>query len=400
MFGAKGVVAMQDKYDVVIVGGGLYGCATAYFLVLREPGLRVAIVEPDPAYTHAASARSNAGVRVQFSQEQSIWMSQFGHEFYAKFPQLMAVDGTPAELTLNRRGYLLMATKPGQVADMQANVAVQHAEGCNVVVHDADSLGRLFPSLATHDVLMATHSPDDMWIDPYGAVTAMLHKVRAMGVELVRSRVADFVVDGRVMRGVMLEDSSRIDADWVVNCTGAWAPALCAKVGIDVPVKPLPIMAYYFETRMVVDAFGVTIDLDRISFRPEGRGFISINHRPELSGTFCWEPVAELFEEHNWPRLAHRVPAFEALKVMQSYCCHYAMNYFDGNVLLGAWPGKPDNFLIATGASGHGLQHAPASGRALAELILDRQFVSLDLSRFGCDRVDENRPDPERGFAA
>ena len=85
---------------------------------------------------------------------------------------------------------------------------------------------------------------------------------------------------------------------------------------------------------------------------------------------------------------------------MQSYCCHYAMNYFDGNVLLGAWPGKPDNFLIATGASGHGLQHAPASGRALAELILDRQFVSLDLSRFGCDRVDENRPDPERGFAA
>ena len=95
---------MQDKYDVVIVGGGLYGCATAYFLVSREPGLRVTIVEPDPAYTHAASARSNAGVRVQFSQEQSIWMSQFGHEFYANFPQLMAVDGTPAELTLNRRG--------------------------------------------------------------------------------------------------------------------------------------------------------------------------------------------------------------------------------------------------------------------------------------------------------
>ena len=151
------------------------------------------------------------------------------------------------------------------------------------------------------------------------------------------------------MRGVMLEDSSRIDADWIVNCTGAWAPALCAKVGIDVPVKPLPIMAYYFETRREVDPFGVTIDLDRISFRPEGRGFISINHRPELSGTFCWEPVAELFEDHNWPRLAHRVPAFEALKVMQSYCCHYAMNYFDGNVLLGAWPGKPDNFLRRCG---------------------------------------------------
>jgi len=85
---------------------------------------------------------------------------------------------------------------------------------------------------------------------------------------------------------------------------------------------------------------------------------------------------------------------------MSSYCCHYADNHFDGNLLLGAWPGAPDNFLIATGASGHGLQHAPAAGRALSELILDRKFTTLDLGRFGCRRVVDNKPDPERGFTA
>ena len=69
-------------------------------------------------------------------------------------------------------------------------------------------------------------------------------------------------------------------------------------------------------------------------------------------------------------------------------------------VLLGAWPGRPENFLIATGASGHGLQHAPAAGRALSELILDRRYTAIDLTRFGCERVVENRPDPERGFTA
>ena len=107
-----------------------------------------------------------------------------------------------------------------------------------------------------------------------------------------------------------------------------------------------------------------------------------------------------MFESWNWPRLAHRVPAFEAIKVRNSYCCHYAHNHFDGNLLLGAWPGAAENFLVATGASGHGLQHAPAAGRGLSELILDGRYRTIDLRRFGCKRVVANRPDPERGFKA
>ena len=67
-------------HDVVIIGGGLHGCSTAYHLLRREPTLRVAVIEKDPSYEHAASARSNAGVRVLFSQEENIAMSRYGHE--------------------------------------------------------------------------------------------------------------------------------------------------------------------------------------------------------------------------------------------------------------------------------------------------------------------------------
>ena len=387
-------------FDVVIIGGGLYGCSTAYHLLEREPGLAIGIVEPDPGFTHAASARSNAGVRIQFSQVESVQMSQFGHQFYAEFAERMCVDGILASLSLHRRGYLLMATKTSQVTDMEANVSLQQELGCNVVVHDAASLKRTFPSMQTDDVLLAAQSPDDMWIDPYGAVTGMLRKIRAKGASLVRERVVGFDSNGKRMRAVKLGNGELLKANWIVNCTGAWAPDVCALAGIILPVKVLPIMAYYFELREQLEDFGVTIDMGHVSFRPEGKGFISIRHRPDLAGNFCWEAEEGLFEEQNWPRLAHRVPAFSALKVINSYCCHYAMNYFDGNLLLGTWPGKEENFLIATGASGHGLQHAPAAGRGLAELILDGRYSSLDLSRFGCDRVVENRPDPERGFAA
>ena len=206
-----------------------------------------------------------------------------------------------------------------------------------------------------------------MWIDPYSAVTGMLRKVRDMGVTLIRGRVQGFEQDHGRIHSIHLDDESRLDGSWFVNCCGAWAPQLCEQAGFSVPVEPLPMMVYYFETPALEHNFGVTIDIDTVSFRPEGRGFISINRRLGLQGNFHWETDPDLFEADNWPKLAHRVPHFESLKVRSSYCCHYANNTFDGNLLLGTWPGAAENLLIATGASGHGLQRAPAAGRGLSD---------------------------------
>ena len=387
-------------YDVVIIGGGLYGCSTAYHLLSREPHLKVVIVEPDTKYEHAASARSNGGVRVLFSQAESIYMSQYGHEFYSNFEALMSTQTESAQLDCFRNGYLLLGTQPHHVDDMMENLKLQHALGCNVEVHDAAGIQSVRPHLNTEDVQIAIFSPDDMWIDPYSAVTGMLRKVRDMGVTLIRGRVQGFEQGHGRIHSINLDDESRLDGSWFVNCCGAWAPQLCEQAGFSVPVEPLPMMVYYFETPALEHNFGVTIDIETVSFRPEGRGFISINRRLGLQGNFHWETDPDLFEADNWPKLAHRVPHFESLKVRSSYCCHYANNTFDGNLLLGAWPGAAENLLIATGASGHGLQHAPAAGRGLSELILDGRFSNIDLARFGCRRVVDNRPDPERGFRA
>ena len=390
----------MSMYDVVIIGGGLYGASTAYHLLLRDPGLEICIIEPDPGYEFAASARSNAGVRVLFSQAESIQMSQYGHKFYGAFSRAMSIDAEPAALDLYRRGYLIMATRAEQVDDMQANLALQRSLECNVEVHDRDSLRDAFPALHTDDVRMAVRTPDDMWIDPNSAVNGLARKARAMGAVLRRDRVVGLESAGGLMRAARLETGSAVRGQWFVNATGAWARELCRLAGFEIPVVPLPMMVYYFETRGSIEGFGVTIDQGRVGFRPEGRGFITLNHRFERAGQFCWDADPGLFEQDNWPKLAHRVPAFESLKVMSTYCCHYAYNDFDGNLLLGAWPGFPENFLIATGASGHGLQHAPAAGRGLSEWILDRAFTTIDLARFGCARVVEAKPDPERGFTA
>lgn len=387
-------------YDVIVIGGGLHGGFTAWHLLQREPGLKVAVVERDQTYEHAASARSNAGVRLLFSQEESIAMSQYGHEVYGGFADLMAIDGEPQPLTFWRQGYLLIACTPEQGEDMTANYELQSSLGVPADLIDAAELKQRFPSMNVDDVIVACHSPQDGWLDPYGALTGVKRKNQAMGAAYIAGTVAGLeTANGRVST-VKLEDGQNLQADWVVNACGAWAPEITKMLGFDIPVVPLPRNTFYFECREEIEPYGLTLDGLGASIRPEGKGFLTGATVFTRAGAFDWNVYEERFYEENWPMISARVPAFEAVKLQNSWACHYALSEWDGNGLIGAWTGQPENFLITTGFSGHGLQHAPATGRALAELILDGRFTSLDLTRFAASRVVEGRKEPERGVKA
>ena len=101
---------------------------------------------------------------------------------------------------------------------------------------------------------------------------------------------------------------------------------------------------------------------------------------------------------HLWPALAKRIPAFERLRLKREWAGLYDENDLDGNMILGNWQGRLDNFLVACGFSGHGLMHAPAVGRALSELVVHGRYQSLDLSRMGYQRVLDNAPYAETGI--
>lgn len=97
------------------------------------------------------------------------------------------------------------------------------------------------------------------------------------------------------------------------------------------------------------------------------------------------------FEERVWPAIAARAPMFEAVKVVNAWAGHYAVNTFDANAVIGPHP-EVGNFLFANGFSGHGLQQSPAVGRAVMEIVTAGGFRTLDLTAFGFDRFAANRP--------
>jgi len=384
------MAGMHAAYDVVIIGGGVTGSATAYFLAATE-GFdgSVLVVERDPTYQHAPSARATGGIRQQFSTPENVAIGLFGAEFIRHAHEHLAVDGAAPDVGFNERGYLLLAT-PGMLPVMQANHAVQRDNGADIAFLSADDLAARFPWLSSEGLAGGFLGlRNEGWLDPYALLQAFRRKARALGVTYVADEAVDVTRDGGRVTSVTLRDGGRIAAAAVLDAAGARdAARIAAMVGVELPVEPRCRSAFVFDCREEIGPTPLTILPSGIAFRPEGRGFLcNVSPPPDRDPVTCdLEVDHDLFEDLIWPGLAEHVPAFEAIKLTGAYCCHYDVNTLDENAILGRAPGL-ENFYLAAGFSGHGLQQSPAVGRALAELITYGEYRTLDLSRFGYERV-------------
>jgi len=139
-------------------------------------------------------------------------------------------------------------------------------------------------------------------------------------------------------------------------------------------------------------------DLARMAFRSEGVGFSGgVVDGSEPRG-FNFEVDHGYFERVVWPAMANRFPAFEAAKCHRTWAGLYEQCELDGNPIIGNWPGVLENFHVCAGFSGHGMMHAPAAGRAIAERVIYGGDRSIDLGRLGYGRVVAGKGYGERGI--
>jgi glycine/D-amino acid oxidase-like deaminating enzyme len=169
--------------------------------------------------------------------------------------------------------------------------------------------------------------------------------------------------------------------------------------GRRLPVEPRKRSVFVLDAPEAPKTMPLVSDPSGVWARPEGSGFLTSYSPPEEddgpADPADFEVDYTIFEERLWPALASRIPAFERLKVMSAWAGHYDYNSLDQNAVIGRDLMLP-NFLYANGFSGHGLQHAPGVGRALAELIVHGDFRNIDLSVFDYARIAEGRPMFER----
>ncbi|KAK2577489.1 hypothetical protein KPH14_003586 [Odynerus spinipes] len=378
----KCFITIPQRSDVVIIGGGAIGSSIAYWLKKRMfKDFHVAVIEQDPTYCDASTTLSVGGLRQQFSLEENIEMSLYGAEFLRNINEHLAIDGEPpVDIQFHPYGYLMLATD---------------SAGC--VGLDKEG-----------------------WFDPWLLLCAFKKKAISLGVQYIQAKAIDFITEEAVLienenikvnklREVIVKlpngNTESISFAAAVIAAGAHSQEIAKKAGIGVgqgifavplPVEPRKRYVYCFHCP---DGPGLntplTIDPTQTYFRRDGLANNYICGRPPNKGeepqTNNLDVDHEYFETNVWPVLAHRVKSFENLKVKSSWAGYYEYNTFDQNGIIGRHPCHK-NLFIATGFSGHGIQQAPAVGRAMMELIFDSRFKTLNLSRLGFERFEYGEP--------
>ena len=363
--------------DVAIAGAGIMGASVAYWLKRLRPELSVALIERDRTFARASSALSASSIRQQFSSPANIAMSLFGAQFLREMG-----------IAFNESGYLYLGSR----SVFEKLNAVQQQCGADIALLGPDELAARFPWLNISDIEAGSLGlSGEGWFDGAALHMALLLGARSAGAKVIDGEAVGFSIRNDAIQTIDLVDGSRVACRHAVNAAGPWARPLAARAGVELPVHARRRTVFVLSCPAPLQDCPLLIDPTGFWFRPDGELFIAGDEPARDEDDLPLEPDLAAFDEALWARMAHRVPAFEALRVERAWAGYYEMNLFDHNAIIGPHP-KVANLWFINGFSGHGMQHAPAAGRGLAELIVSGRYETLDLSPLRFERVAEGKP--------
>jgi len=362
---------VSESAEVVIVGGGAMGAATAFHLA-RLGITDVVLVERD-VLAAGSTSKAAGGIRTQFADELNVRIALRSLREFERFEEL-----TGAQISFRQAGYLFLLDRDEDVASFRAALELQHSLGVPSRELTPAEAGELVPELVVDDLLAATFCARDGYATPEAVVQGY---VSASGVRVRQGCEAIGVVvrDGRI---VAVETTQGPIATGTVVCTaGIWSREVAALAALDLPVAgEARTMWFTPEDAGLPDPLPLTIDFSTgFYFHREGPGLAFGGREREL------EAVAEHAER--------RLPALTELPIRSSWWGWYDVSP-DWNAIVGE-AAEPGRFLYATGFSGHGFQQAPAVGEHLAELVAGRR-PTLDLSAFSLERFAAGAARPEQ----
>ena len=394
---AQATTPGNGTYDVVIVGGAIMGASTAWFLT-ENPDFdgTVLVIERDMSYANCSTAHTNSCMRQQFSTELNVRISQFAADFVKNIRSNMGGDTRVPEISIRNFGYMYLADTKDFATVLRANAKVQHAAGTPTQLMTPDQIKVAYPFYNVDDIVLGSiNTVDEGYWDGAAVFDWWRRQSRERGVEYIQNEVVAMTRTGDRIESVTLASGEVIACGQIVNASGPRAARTAQMAGLTVPVEPRKRYSWVFSAERPLDRdLPLTIDPSGVHVRENGGGTYQCGGHSEVDPAVGYDDFAmdhALFENHVWPLLATRIPAFEAIRVTSEWTGHYAMNTLDHNAITGPHP-EVRNFIFLNGFSGHGLQQSPAMGRGTAEWLTYGAYRALDLTPFHYDRVVQNRP--------
>ena len=319
-------------YDALMVGGGVMGCATAYYILKNDPQFKVAILEKDPTYEFNSTVLSDANHRLQFNVKENIQISQYGLEVLKTFAEDMAVNGVKPDIAFRQQGNLFLADEAGKEAALDG-LATQQSLGCPVEWLDPQEIKERFPIFDVDQLAGGTFGALDGTMDAHAVLMAYKDKAIEMGADFITGEVVEVLHADDKVTGVRLNSGDELSAQFVLNSAGAWAQKLAQSAGVHLPVDPVMRQVFVLETMVHSDVvYPLTVFPSGLYLIQEhGNVFTAGKSLPDdpVGFDFTWK--RQIFMDHLWPELFEYIPVFDQLKVTRGWAGLYAVNTFDGN---------------------------------------------------------------------
>jgi sarcosine oxidase subunit beta len=379
-------VELPRTASVVVIGGGVVGCSIAYHLARR--GLSDVLVLERDAVGAGTTSKAAGGIRAQFATETEIRFSLESRRVFETFPEEFGVD--PG---YTRIGYLFLVADEADLRGFEARMALQRSLGVDVRRLAPEDAARLVPGLHVDDLVAAVWGPDDAMAGPAEVTDGFARRARALGARIVEGVEVTAIerAGGRVT--AVKTASGPVATPVVVNAAGPAAARVARLAGVTVPVHPRRRHIFYTEPFPELPG-PVPLTTDRRSgfyFRKELDALLLSPGDVTDVGDDRTAPVDWSMVEDVVQKAIHRLPALERARIAGGWAGLRPLTP-DDHAIIGPAPGV-EGFFLAVGFCGHGFQHAPATGRLVAEWLLDGR-PSMDLSLFDPGRFTAGRAAP------
>jgi sarcosine oxidase subunit beta len=378
---------MPESYDVILIGGGIMGCCTAFELAQR--GVNVAVFDK-MSIGEGPTGHSSAIVRQHYSNELTARMAHYSLGVFRDFSEQVG-----GECGFENTGFVVLVDAKDQ-AGLEANIALQRSVGIKTESLSPEALHELMPGLAVGDLVAAAYEPDSGYADPYLTVNAYAQAARRHGAAIqTNTEVTGIRFDGDKVSGVDTANG-QFDAPVVVNTGGPWGAQIAAMAGVDAPINPCRVQVSLFKrppgeppTHPVVIDF-----IQAAYFRPETGNLTLVGLVDPAEADAIVDP--DRFNENvdfdfvvdTGDRLVTRYPAMERSESAGGFASLYAITP-DWHPIIDEAPAGSGCFLC-TGFSGHGFKLGPAVGRMMADRILQVSDPLFDTQPFRLSRYAEN----------